>query len=167
MEEVLSRQIALPSAVLFLGDGLRDLEGLAAQYEHTPVYAVAGNCDASTVFSFDEPLTRVLHFDGRTVVMMHGHTFGVRYGLDDAVRFAAEQQADVLLFGHTHLPYERVLPVGHTVDATVSRPALTLSKPLLLANPGSIGLPRDGGPRRFGVLTLRQQGVLFSHGSLT
>ena len=166
IEQVLSRLNVRPRAVLFLGDGLRDLSVIQARWPDVLVWAVAGNCDASLVFPPDEPTERVLPIEGRTVLMMHGHTHGVRYGIEDAVRYAAELRADVLLFGHTHLPCERTLLAGTVVGRDAQGKDIVLSKPLIVANPGSIGQPRDGGTPSFGVLTIRDGAILFSHGRL-
>ena len=43
MEEAFRRQIRLPDAVLFLGDGLRDLD--ANDFSPSTLFAVRGNCD--------------------------------------------------------------------------------------------------------------------------
>ena len=57
----------------------------------------------------------------RRVLIAHGHTMNVKYGLLRAQYRAQELNADILLFGHTHVPL---------VEAS--------SRPMLL-NPGSIG----------------------------
>ena len=163
IEQVLSQLNFRPRAILFLGDGLRDVERLSEReaYRDIPCYAVAGNCD----WFAQEPLTRTLTLGGCTIVMMHGHTYDVRYGHSPAVRYAAEQGADVLLYGHTHIPYERTLAAGTPIVESKDG-EVVLTKPLVVANPGSIGEPRDGGAPRFGVLTIKDGSVLFSHGSL-
>ncbi len=143
-----------PRMVLFLGDGVRDLAPLLG--DGMDYYAVAGNCDGSTVFPVDEPLVRTVVAEGCRIVMMHGHTFGVKYGERDAIRYAVEQNADVLLYGHTHRP------CVHTVCAEETGNG----KPLIVANPGSLGEPRDGGRASFGVLTVRNGIYMFSHGEL-
>jgi predicted phosphodiesterase len=167
MEQALSLQIRRPSAVLFLGDGLRDFEDLTDRHPELLTCAVAGNCDASLIFPPDEPPVRTLVLGGVTIVMMHGHTHDVRYGLGSAIRYAAEREADVLLFGHTHLPYERTLAAGTEVEGGRSYGPLVLKKSLTVANPGSIGQPRDGNGPCFGVLTVQGGTVLFSHGHLS
>ena len=164
MEQVLDRLNFRPSAMLFLGDGLRDWYRLTEQERcrDIPAYAVAGNCDASLVFPPDDPEVRTVILEGRRIVMMHGQTHDVRYRPDRAVRYAAEQGADVLLYGHTHIPYERMLTAGAVIKGDGE---FVLEKPLLVANPGSIGSPRDGSAHSFGVLTIKGGTVLFSHGS--
>ena len=160
---VLSEWKTRPYAVLFLGDGLRDVSVIQndEKYESLTVYAVAGNCDGSILFPADEPEVRMVQLGEVRVLMMHGHTFDVKWGLSEAIAYAAKKQADVLLYGHTHAPYERLLPAGERLrDGTV------LEKPLLVANPGSLGAPRGGEEPSFGVLTVRGKSVLFSHGRL-
>ena len=146
-----------PSAVLFLGDGVRDLSVLE---EHpltagVSVYAVAGNCDVWSFSPVDAPEVRIEVLGGRRVVLMHGHTFGVKSGLGAAIRYAAQAEADVLLFGHTHTPMEQ------TLSTVAEDEALVLKKPLLIANPGSLAC---GASTSFGVLSVQGDNVLFSHG---
>ena len=71
------------NAVVFLGDGLRDLEEALTLHPKMKVYAVAGNCD----FGALEPLDGLAAFDQVVVFYTHGHMY-----------------AEVALFGHTHKP---------------------------------------------------------------
>ena len=160
---VLAQLHVRPSTVLFLGDGLRDLSVITGsdRYEDVSVFSVAGNCDGSILFPADEPEVRTVILGNLRVVMMHGHTFDVKWGLDEAIAYAAGREADVLLFGHTHAPYEKTMPAGEQL-----RNGTVLKKPLLVANPGSLGEPRCGQSPSFGVLTVRGGAVLFSHGTL-
>lgn len=163
VERLLSRLSWRPSTVLFLGDGLRDLSVITGsdRFADVSVFAVAGNCDGSIIFPSDEPEVRTVILGNLRVVMMHGHTFDVKWGLGEATAYAASREADVLLYGHTHAPYEKILPAGEPLrDGTV------LKKPLLIANPGSLGDPRCGQAPSFGVLTVRGGAALFSHGTL-
>lgn len=158
IEEVLSRLNFRPRAVLFLGDGHRDLSVLSAErYAGIEVYAVAGNCDGWSTLTCDEPEVRTLVLEGCRIVMMHGHTFGIKYGHGEAIRYAEDQGADVLLFGHTHVPCAYMISAEETASG----------KPLIVANPGSLGEPRDGRAASFGVLTVRKGQFLFSHGELS
>ena len=53
IEEALQRQIKKPDAVIFLGDGLRDM--MNADKGDYPIYSVRGNCDTLIVsYSTDE-----------------------------------------------------------------------------------------------------------------
>ncbi|MBQ9802623.1 MAG: YfcE family phosphodiesterase [Clostridia bacterium] len=152
--EVLRRTGA--DTLLFLGDGLRDLA--AVDEQTVTVRAVRGNCDW---FSGDTvPELRLEIFGGYRVLMMHGHRYGVKGGIGAAVAAAAREQADVLLYGHTHEPFEATLPVGTPLaDGTA------LQKSLLVVSPGSLGAPARGAPS-FATLTVRQNGILAGFGKL-
>lgn len=138
-------------AVLFLGDGLRDLPDASP----CPIYAVRGNCDAFTMFDLmPAPDERVEVFGGYRVLALHGHTRGAKAGTVRLIGAALEQGADLVCFGHTHEPFEQYIPAGET------RFGAPLEKPLWLFNPGSINAGS------FGLIELRPGGVLLSHGQL-
>lgn len=144
--------------VLFLGDGLRDLDALSLE-ERASVCAVRGNCDGFSFLGDDVPVERLLRFGDYTVLMMHGHTHGVKASLEHAAAYAASRGADLLLYGHTHMREERYLPAGTAVGEQV------LEKPLYLLNPGSLGAPREGKPS-YGLVDLTAKGIVLSHGCL-
>ena len=87
IENILAAEADSIDALIFLGDGLRDLEQALTFYPSLRAYAVAGNCD----FGALEPLDGLAAFDGVVVF----------YTLSDA---AAARGANVALFGHTHIP---------------------------------------------------------------
>lgn len=87
-------------AVIFLGDGLHDLELALTEAPKTRVYSVAGNCD----FGALEPLDGLAAFDSVVIFYTHGHMYGVKYDLDTLAEAAAARGAEVALFGHTHIP---------------------------------------------------------------
>ncbi len=152
--EALSRQVQRPDAVLFLGDGLRDL---AYAELDLPIYAVAGNCDSFTAFAglqAEEELC--FSFEGKRIMMTHGDAYGVKSGLARLIMAAKRKDADIVLFGHTHIAFEKYIPVGDTGYG------ITLEKPMYLFNPGSIG----GYESSFGNLTVTEKGILMSHGIL-
>lgn len=146
-------------ALLFLGDGVRDLPS-NLQGEGRLFAGVRGNCDGFSLgdsFGFSEELC--LNLGTYTVLMTHGHRYSVKSGLDHAICHAAARGADLLLYGHTHVPEERYLPVGTVIGDT------RLEKPLWIMNPGSLGAPLDGRPS-FGVIEIQRGGILLSHGIL-
>lgn len=118
-------------ALIFLGDGLRDLEQALTLYPKLRAYAVAGNCDYGAL----EPLDGLAAFDQVVVYYTHGHMYGVKYDLDTLADAASARGADVALFGHTHIPFaERRGKV-------------------LLFNPGSCGRCYTG-PDTYGIMLL-------------
>lgn len=98
MEEVIRREE--PGLVLHLGDLCRDIEEIQRRFPTLTVQNVCGNCDGFT----ETPDQRILRVEGRRILMMHGHRYQVKAGCGPAVWAAREAGADVLLFGHTHIP---------------------------------------------------------------
>lgn len=162
MEEAIRR--VRPDGILFAGDGLRDLTRVdfSALPERFPLWAVAGNCDwlLTPLVANDTLLEprdeELITLEGIRILLIHGHTYGVKGGLGSAVARAVEREADLLIFGHTHLPLELHLrPDDNRADFAVQ-------KPLTLFNPGSLGATDPS----FGTLTIRGGQYLFGHGSL-
>ena len=137
--------------VLFLGDVQRDV------LDVRDAISVKGNCDGLCFGDADNE--RMLCFDGVRILMMHGHTHGVKSGAERAIAYALSKGADVLLYGHTHTREERYYPAGSEIGSIVSE------KPIYVFNPGSLGSPRDGAPS-FGLLQIKNGSVLLSHGTV-
>ena len=156
MLEAFSRQTKRPDAIIFLGDGLRDVS--YCEFGDIPVLAVCGNCDTFTFFgkgNADDEI--VMTLGGKRIMMTHGDRYAVKNGLARIVAAADEKGADIVLFGHTHIPFEKYLPAGE------SEYGITLKKPLCLFNPGSVG----GYEGSFGCICIRESGeVIMSHGEL-
>ncbi len=147
-------------AILFLGDGISDL-GYESRYMDIPIYAVVGNCDLFSLFQPNIPEKELLlHFGEYTVMMMHGHIYGVKSSYESAAAHAVRQGADILLFGHTHKPLEKRFAEGDKVGGVI------LKKPLYIFNPGSIGQRGEDGFYSFGTLTISEKGILFGHGKI-
>lgn len=142
-------------AIIHLGDGYGDFAGL--DLGGVPLYRVRGNCDEEDndfgVLSDEE----LLDMGGVRILMTHGHHLGVKFGLAKAASYAMSKGADILLYGHTHVPAEVYLGAGERAGVKL------LEKPLWIFNPGSLGHPRGGMPS-FGLLTLRDGQILLSHG---
>lgn len=131
-------------ALIFLGDGISDLaEVLCNVGQGTAVLAVKGNCD----FSSDGLASPVYKLDSITlgekkIVFTHGDLYGVKYGMDGLVRLAKQTDADVVLYGHTHLRAEDY------IDG------------VYYFNPGTVAGGYHGASA--GVLTISESGILFS-----
>ncbi len=153
LTEVLERQIRRPDLVIHLGDGARDLA--VVEERGIPFYSVRGNCDYSLHgIDFPFPEECLVSVGGHLSFLTHGAEYGVKGGLGRLVAAAARNGAELVLFGHTHVPFAQTVPAGTQIGAH------TLARPMHLFNPGSLG---EG---RFGTLTLRGENVLFSHGTL-
>ncbi len=144
-------------ALVFLGDGLRDLERADVDSYGFTVFAVKGNCDGTSFLhpEADPPAELCFTLGGFRFFALHGHTKGVKSGTNMAIYAAMEREADVLLYGHTHIPEEKYLRaeiVGY-------------SKPLRIFNPGSLGNSQDG-RGHFGLIQVSGENLLMSHGSI-
>ena len=89
-----------PDAVFHLGDHDRDTEVLLRQFPEIPLYNVAGNCD----FSGSERECLAPLF-GKRFFLTHGHAYRVKSTMQLLKARAYEAEADCVLFGHTHEPY--------------------------------------------------------------
>ena len=87
-----------------------------------PVYMVRGNCD----WSLDAPDFQVFRLHVHKIAMTHGHKQHVNAGADILKYWALEKGADVVLYGHTHVPF------------------VEQSSQMTVLNPGSISRPRQG-----------------------
>lgn len=150
MQAVLDRQIRTPDAVIFLGDGLRDIQWLDTN--GSTLFDVRGNCD--WFLGGDTPDERTLSFEGHKLLLTHGHAYGVKGGTGALVKYAQSVGADIVMFGHTHTPICETVPAGTVIGGE------PIARPIYLFNPGSVA----GGS--FGTLMLRGENVLFSHGNL-
>ena len=134
-----------PEAVLCLGDVLyhgprNDLPARYAPKEVIPlmnryaskISAVRGNCDAEVdqmVLNF--PLTadyNTFLLGRRRVFMTHGHIYSPEH-------LPLLSKGDIFLFGHTHIP------LAEETDG------------IMILNPGSISLPKQGFKPSYGLLS--------------
>ncbi len=137
--------------VFFLGDGLSDIEALASEDTGRKWLAVRGNCDLRALMCGSEvKKTDSITLMGNRITYTHGDLYGAKYGPDGLLGLAERTESDIILFGHTHKPYEKYFP--------------TDNGGIYLFNPGSIAGSWDSSPT-FGVINLTENGVLFSHGS--
>ena len=85
------------------------------------VHMVPGNNDYAPHVDRD----KVVSIAGHRIFLTHGHKYGVYYGLYGLYDKAKENNCDVVLYGHTHIP-----KINYMDDIT-------------FVNPGSISLPRQ------------------------
>ncbi len=142
-------------ALIFLGDGLGDLTRADAYSSGMTVIAIKGNCDGFSFFGEGALGEHCQTFGELKLFMLHGHTRGVKGGLDGAIAAAVAREADVVLFGHTHTALEKYLSEGSEFSGGA------LNKPLYLFNPGSLGTNGE-----FGLIDIRGKSILMSHGKL-
>ena len=118
------------AAVLFCGDGHRDIEALRKLFPEKIIYPVRGNCDWSCTF----PSLMTLELGGKRIMITHGHMQYVKEGLHHLILLGHKENADIVLFGHTHTQLT-------TADGR-----------MLIMNPGSVGF---GG--RYGLIEIDEE----------
>ena len=129
-----------PDRIFHLGDG----DGCEIYMEAVagcPVEIVRGNCDfASTL-----PAEVVMRVGAHVVMLTHGHYYQVNYGTEELIEAAREKGADVVMYGHTHVPE---ISEHHGV---------------LVINPGSISYPRQHGKEpSYAVVEVDEKGEFSS-----
>jgi putative phosphoesterase len=121
--------------IFHLGDLSRDADYIRTHTDK-PVYGVRGNCDLNSSAEAD----LILSVEGVRILLVHGHKQSVKTSLLGLGLYAQEKEADIALFGHTHIPTEQFY---HNIR---------------LYNPGSLGEPR-GKPSTVGLMTVDQGAV--------
>ncbi len=93
-----------PDANLLIhaGDVQQDVDDMESVFPTMPIAHVLGNND---YFVHGVPDQRFFSFGGKQIFLTHGHTYGVKYGLEAVIRKAESMGADICIFGHTHRPY--------------------------------------------------------------
>ncbi|MBQ7355195.1 MAG: YfcE family phosphodiesterase [Clostridia bacterium] len=131
---------------LHLGDGAPEFVSLC-QGRGLPWAAVRGNCD----FACDLPVELTLNFGGFTFYLTHGHICGAKSSTAGLRSRGREADADVILFGHTHIAHSE-----YESDST---------HPYYLFNPGAVGRSYGAKPS-YGVIEIKGKSLLLSHGYL-
>lgn len=123
-----------PDAVIHLGDLESDANSISIRFPDLPVYAVCGNCDLMPI----NPERTTIEFGGKRIFMTHGHRYSVKLGLGKLINAAMADRADVVMYGHTHIPYHETVDDLHVI------------------NPGAAG---PGGS--YGILTITSDGISY------
>lgn len=121
---------------LHAGDCSQDATALA-EVSAAPVIAVKGNCDGSVQIKTDEFIT----VGDCRIWLTHGHRHAVKWSRDELLWWAKEYRVQVVVYGHSHLPD------SHCEDG------------VLVFNPGSVALPRQGRPS-CGLLEITDDGAI-------
>ena len=148
--------------MIHLGDGAYDLSHRFPEHPEMPLVFIAGNGEEGGWIRVDrmhEPLKfGFAEFEEKKIFMTHGHRYDVKYGLSRLIAAGYEKGADIILFGHTHVPVCQYIPEGTDLGFLGKT-----DRRLLLFNPGSIGQALE---YSFGLLTFKDGEVLPSHGTI-
>lgn len=116
--------------LIHLGDNTQDADTLSSRLG-LPLYNVRGNCDYSNVYE-----EQLINIAGKNIFLTHGHNYRVNFTLSILCYRAEELNADICLYGHTHITM------------------LEDYKGILIFNPGSIPQPRGGKMPSYGVIEI-------------
>lgn len=106
---------------IHLGDGCKEVEDIRFVHPDITLYAVRGNCDNDMTL----PIYTDIKIGNKIIFMTHGDIFNVKYNLNKLKSVARNVNADIALYGHSHIGYQET------------------DEGLLILNPGSLSYPRD------------------------
>jgi len=123
--------------IIHLGDHYSDAVVLSQAYPEIPFVNVYGNCD----FAASAPRDELIEINGNEIFLTHGHNYGVKSSYKNLVAAAQARNANICLFGHTHIP------------------DIFYARDILFLNPGSISFSRNINEPTYGVLNFAEDGV--------
>lgn len=133
---------AQPTAEVFLhlGDGQEEFQRLRQQFPEKQMLGVVGNCDWQGGQT-PEDVSCLLVLGGKRVFFTHGHRYGVKRALDALLHAAKKLEADIVLYGHTHIAYS------------------SYRDGMYVLNPGSLSYPKSG-PPSYGFVDITSAGIV-------
>lgn len=120
--------------VFHLGDGAQDLMDLRSSFPEKMFIQLRGNCDWGSSLPYDEEI----EIQGVKIFAAHGHLYQVKLGETELLSAARRRQADIVLYGHTHIPDNRY------------------EDGLYILNPGSL----HGYDGSYGYIDLTKRGIV-------
>lgn len=136
--------------LIHLGDYIRDLDVICKNFPQLEIEAVTGNNDFFFNAGFDSRISsfnqseKVLMLDGKKVFITHGHKYSVKRGYEQLCEKALQLEADLVLFGHTHIP-ELINYDGFSI-----------------LNPGSVGFAYTSSGETFCIAEITDGKINFS-----
>lgn len=136
IEKIILRE---PTAkhIFFLGDCAGDIEDLIYEFDDRCFHIVSGNCDFFSLY----PSSGIEILDGRRIFYTHGHTLGVKHGLDNLINTARSNNCQLALYGHTHASQ------------------ILYDEGIYIVNPGSCSQPRSGNAS-YAVIDVINDGIM-------
>src|SRR5699024_4567612 len=88
-----------PDILFHLGDYTEDGEIISNKLGVDSII-VKGNGEYGSNYKEDE----LIELKGKKIFLTHGHKYNVRFTLDNIIYKGKEMGADIVLYGHTHVP---------------------------------------------------------------
>ena len=120
--------------IIHLGDFVEDGQRIQEQVG-VEVIGVKGNCD----FHSTLPEDRLLRIGDKRIFATHGHRYDVKWDYNKIFYKGLEVEADVILFGHTHVTTQFI------------------EEGVLVMNPGSLTHPRCRSEKTFVLLEIGKE----------
>lgn len=130
------RQMGKIDHLWFTGDGVREIR-LLAEATGLFVRGVRGNCDFTTSYPDEE----LFNLENHTIWLTHGHLYGVKSSLTRLSLAGAEKGAQLIVYGHTHLP------------------EMTEWHGIIIFNPGTLCRERAYHEASYGIIEISDTGV--------
>lgn len=89
--------------IIHAGDVQKDVDDIEAMWQRIPCICVLGNNDFGV---WGVPTRREFTLGSKRLLLTHGHLYGVKSSLARLKKEARLAQADICIFGHTHIPYD-------------------------------------------------------------
>ncbi len=121
------------SLIIHLGDYFRDAQKLSDMFPNIPMEYIYGNSDFMVE---NVPAEKMLEVCGKKIFITHGHRYSVKWDYGRLYKKAEELKADMILFGHTHVP------------------EIIEKDDIFLLNPGSTSDPRDESDESYAIIEI-------------
>ncbi|MDK2920303.1 MAG: uncharacterized protein PWQ37_3036 [Candidatus Petromonas sp.] len=122
--------------LIHAGDTYNDAMYLKEKFD-LEVVGVKGNTD---LFSNGVSET-TFKLRGKKILLTHGHKYGIKYSLDKLYYKSLELNADIVIFGHSHIP------------------CYLEENGVIFINPGSVSRPRGGSGPSYAIMEIKADGV--------
>lgn len=119
--------------IIHLGDYFRDAQKLADMFPDIQIEYIYGNSD---LMIGEVPAEKILEYKGKRIFITHGHKYSVKWDYGKLCKKAEEMNADLLLFGHTHIA------------------DIVKKEEYILLNPGSISDSRDASSESYAIIEI-------------
>lgn len=130
-----AKELGSADFIIHLGDYVSDAKKISNAMKLDYI-TVKGNGDYGVM---DVNEDESIEISGKKIFLTHGHNYRVRHNLDDLYYKGKELGADLILYGHTHVPL------------------ISKRRDIIMMNPGSPSLPRTWDRKgTFGLITITE-----------
>ena len=142
--KIVERNIYTADLFIHLGDGADDTWGVLQEYPEIKLAVLRGNCDRGNELPDSRVIETVMGPGDKIVKIaaVHGHLHNADHGTGELLKFAKENDCSIMLFAHTHCRHDEQ------------------EDGVLILNPGSCSLPRDGNPPSYVYIDITEWGII-------